>query len=114
VKLCQLKIKMISNYAIRSRVKITLLSSLFNNFLLTEREVFTEKYRTEVFFVQTEPVNLVPRAFVWWTRGETRKPWSGPVNFAFWLAYTIFSKNSRTWQLTITIYVCCVRVYFAK
>jgi hypothetical protein len=37
------------------------------------------------------------------TRGETRKPWSGPVNFAFWLAYTILSKNSRTWQLTITI-----------
>jgi hypothetical protein len=28
----------------------------FNNFLLTEREVFTEKYRTSVFFVQTEPV----------------------------------------------------------
>ena len=27
-----------------------------NNFLLTEREVFTEKYRTEVVFVQTEPV----------------------------------------------------------
>jgi hypothetical protein len=26
------------------------------NFLLTEREVFTEKYRTEVFFVQTEPI----------------------------------------------------------
>jgi hypothetical protein len=26
------------------------------NFLLTEREVCTEKYRTEVFFVQTEPV----------------------------------------------------------
>jgi hypothetical protein len=26
------------------------------NFLLTEREVFTEKYRTEVFFVMTEPV----------------------------------------------------------
>jgi hypothetical protein len=25
-------------------------------FLLTEREVFTEKYRTEVFFLQTEPV----------------------------------------------------------
>jgi hypothetical protein len=29
---------------------------LIFNFLLTEREVFTEKYRTEVFFVQTEPV----------------------------------------------------------
>jgi uncharacterized sporulation protein YeaH/YhbH (DUF444 family) len=27
-----------------------------NNFLLTECEVCTEKYRTEVFFVQTEPV----------------------------------------------------------
>jgi hypothetical protein len=27
-----------------------------NNFLLTEREVCTEKYRTEVFFVQTEPL----------------------------------------------------------
>jgi hypothetical protein len=27
-----------------------------NNFLLTEREVCTEKYRTEVFSVQTEPV----------------------------------------------------------
>ena len=26
------------------------------NLLLTEREVCTEKYRTEVFFVQTEPV----------------------------------------------------------
>jgi hypothetical protein len=26
------------------------------NFLLTEREVCTKKYRTEVFFVQTEPV----------------------------------------------------------
>jgi hypothetical protein len=26
------------------------------NFLLTEREVFTEKYWTEVFFAQTEPV----------------------------------------------------------
>jgi hypothetical protein len=26
------------------------------NFLLTEREVCTEKYRTEVFVVQTEPV----------------------------------------------------------
>jgi hypothetical protein len=29
---------------------------LFINFLLTEREVCTEKYWTEVFFVQTEPV----------------------------------------------------------
>ena len=28
----------------------------YNNFLLTEREVCTEKYRTEDFFVQTEPV----------------------------------------------------------
>jgi hypothetical protein len=27
-----------------------------NNFLLTEREVCTEKYRTDVFFVQTEPL----------------------------------------------------------
>ena len=27
-----------------------------NNFLLTKREVCTEKYRTEVFLVQTEPV----------------------------------------------------------
>jgi hypothetical protein len=27
-----------------------------NNFLFSEREVFTEKYWTEVFFVQTEPV----------------------------------------------------------
>ena len=27
-----------------------------SNFLLTEREVCTEKDRTEVFFVQTEPV----------------------------------------------------------
>ena len=26
------------------------------NFLLTECEVCTEKYRTEVFFVQTEPI----------------------------------------------------------
>jgi hypothetical protein len=26
------------------------------NFLLTEREVCTEKYRTEVFFVQTEVI----------------------------------------------------------
>jgi hypothetical protein len=31
------------------------------------------------------------------------KPWSGPVNFALWLANTILSKNSRTWQLIITI-----------
>ena len=29
---------------------------LFTNFLLTEREVCTEKYRTEIFFVQTESV----------------------------------------------------------
>ena len=29
---------------------------VINNFLLTEREVFTDKYRTEVFFVQTEPL----------------------------------------------------------
>jgi hypothetical protein len=28
----------------------------FTNFLSNEREVCTEKYRTEVFFVQTEPV----------------------------------------------------------
>jgi hypothetical protein len=28
----------------------------FINFLLTERKVFTEKYRTEIFFEQTEPV----------------------------------------------------------
>jgi hypothetical protein len=28
-------------------------------FLLTEREVFTEKYLTEVFFVQTEPMGEV-------------------------------------------------------
>ena len=28
----------------------------FTNFLLTEGEVCTEKYRTEVFFVQIEPV----------------------------------------------------------
>jgi hypothetical protein len=27
--------------------------NIITNFLLTEREVFTEKYRTEVFFVQT-------------------------------------------------------------
>jgi hypothetical protein len=47
--------------------------------------------------------NLVPRASVsrTRTRGETRKPWSGPVNFAFWLANTILSKNNWTWQLTI-------------
>ena len=37
------------------------------------------------------------------TRRDTRKPWSGPVNFAFWLANynTILSKNNWTWQLTI-------------
>ena len=29
---------------------------IVNNFLLTEREVCTEKYRTKVFFVQTKPV----------------------------------------------------------
>jgi hypothetical protein len=50
------------------------------------------------------------------TRGETRKSWSGPVNFAFWLANTILSKNNRTWQLTITIqnlyfYYSCVYEY---
>jgi hypothetical protein len=28
----------------------------FNNLLLTEREICKEKYRTDVFFVQTEPV----------------------------------------------------------
>jgi hypothetical protein len=64
------------------------------------------------------------------TRGKTRKPWSGPINLAFWLANAILSKNSTTWQLTITIqhiysirtyqfnymyfYDCCVGVYFAK
>jgi hypothetical protein len=37
------------------------------------------------------------------TKRDTRKPWSGPVNFAFWLANTILSKNNWTWQLTITI-----------
>jgi hypothetical protein len=37
------------------------------------------------------------------TRRDTRKPWSGPVNFAFWLANTILSKNNWTWQLSITI-----------
>jgi hypothetical protein len=42
------------------------------------------------------------------TRWETRKPWSGPVNFAFWLANTILSKNNWTWQLTITIQVICI------
>jgi hypothetical protein len=31
------------------------------------------------------------------TRRDTRKPWSGPVNFAFWLANTILSKNNWTW-----------------
>jgi hypothetical protein len=36
------------------------------NFLLTEREVCTEKYRTEVFFVQTEPVG----------RGLYKRLWS--------------------------------------
>jgi hypothetical protein len=35
------------------------------------------------------------------TRRGTRKPWSGPVNFAFWLANTILSKNNWTWQVTI-------------
>jgi hypothetical protein len=35
------------------------------------------------------------------TRRGTRKPWSGPVNFAFWLANTILSKNNWTWHLTI-------------
>jgi hypothetical protein len=29
---------------------------VINNFLLTERDVCTEKYRTEVFFVHTKPV----------------------------------------------------------
>jgi hypothetical protein len=42
------------------------------------------------------------------TTWETRKPWSGPVNFAFWLANTILSKNNWTWQLTITIQVICI------
>jgi hypothetical protein len=37
------------------------------------------------------------------TRRDTRKPCSGPVNFALWLANTILSKNNWTWQLTITI-----------
>ena len=32
------------------------MASVFINFLLTEGEVCTEKYRTEVFSVQTEPV----------------------------------------------------------
>ena len=31
----------------------TLYKFIVNNFLLTEREVCTEKYRTKVFFVQT-------------------------------------------------------------
>jgi hypothetical protein len=58
------------------------------------------------------------------TRRDTRKPWSGPVNFAFWLANTILSKNNWTWQLTIQFNICifmilvctqrCVRVCFAK
>jgi hypothetical protein len=34
----------------------TLYKFIVNNFLLTEREVCTEKYRTKVFFVQTKPV----------------------------------------------------------
>jgi hypothetical protein len=29
---------------------------IYMNFLLIKREVVAEKYRTEVFFVQTEPV----------------------------------------------------------
>ena len=50
------------------------------------------------------------------TRRDTRKPWSGPVNFAFWLTNTILSKNNWTWQLTITIqhlyfYDSCVYEY---
>jgi hypothetical protein len=40
------------------------LAKEITNFLLTERKVFTEKYRTEVFFVQTEPVG----------RGCTKRP----------------------------------------
>jgi hypothetical protein len=34
----------------------TLYKFIVNNFLLTEREVCTKKYRTKVFFVQTKPV----------------------------------------------------------
>jgi hypothetical protein len=38
------------------RFLLFILIFVYTNFLVTEREVFTEKYRTEVFFVQTEPV----------------------------------------------------------
>jgi hypothetical protein len=68
------------------------------------------------FFIQPRSQGFRKR-----TRGETRKPWSGPVNFALWLANTILSKNSWTWQLTITIQhlyfnmvLVCIRVCFAK
>jgi hypothetical protein len=47
---------------------------------------------------------------------EARHEEALPVNFAFWLANTILSKNNWTWQLTITIqhlyfYDSCVYEY---
>ena len=46
----------VSRFHARTFTNIPRVRTPIANFLLTEREVCTEKYRTEVFFVQTEPV----------------------------------------------------------
>ena len=59
----------------------TLYKFIVNNFLLTEREVCTEKYRTKVFFVQTKPVrrasfvqkDRTPMFFCTYTASEVDK-----------------------------------------
>jgi hypothetical protein len=65
----------------------------------------TPRSNVRVFLACTRKTGNQPRSqgFSVRTRRDTRKPWSGPVNFAFWLANTILSKNNWTWQLTITI-----------
>ena len=79
---------------------------------------FQAEIKIARYFKQNLAVAKQPRSqgFSVRTRRDTRKPWSGPVNFAFWLANTILSKNNWTWQLTITIqylyfYDSCVYEY---
>jgi hypothetical protein len=63
------------------------------NFLLTKREVCTEKYRTEVFFVQTEPIG---RGCTKRLRSDISLHVHTEVNkkFVFWHLYLKQTRNA--------------------
>jgi hypothetical protein len=70
----------------------TLYKFIVNNFLLTEREVCTKKYRTKVFFVQTQPrrASFVQkdRAPMFFLYIQSKRGWQKVYNMAFICIYT--------------------------